>query len=123
MEKGGCVLSDGSFLECDVAVGCIGFERNTTFCEQLTGRSAPQLLARHHFKRAYYSEFRRDAASAFKHWTSCYGYIREILRLITTLIERTADQADTFSASISSFIHQNATHVAFCTSSEMSCRS
>jgi len=39
MEKGGCVLSDGTFLPCDVAVGCIGFERNTTFCEQLTGRS------------------------------------------------------------------------------------
>jgi len=38
-EDGGCVLADGSFLPADVAVGCIGFERNTTFCEQLTGRA------------------------------------------------------------------------------------
>lgn len=38
MEAGGCVLSDGSFLQADIVVGCIGFERNTTFCEQLTGR-------------------------------------------------------------------------------------
>jgi methionine synthase II (cobalamin-independent) len=35
----GCVLSDGSMLPCDIVVGCIGFERNTTFCEQLTGRT------------------------------------------------------------------------------------
>ena len=39
MEPEGCVLNDGSFLPCDVVVGCIGFERNTTFCEQLTGRT------------------------------------------------------------------------------------
>jgi hypothetical protein len=39
MEPEGCVLTDGSFLRCDVVVGCIGFERNTTFCEQLTGRT------------------------------------------------------------------------------------
>lgn len=39
MEADGCVLSDGSFVEADVVVGCIGFERNTTFCEQLTGRT------------------------------------------------------------------------------------
>ena len=38
MAAEGCVLSDGSFLPCDVVVGCIGFERNTTFCEQLTSR-------------------------------------------------------------------------------------
>ena len=38
MTAEGCVLSDGSFLPCDVVVGCIGFERNTTFCEQLTSR-------------------------------------------------------------------------------------
>ena len=44
--------------------------RRNKKAKQLTGRSAPQLLARHHFKRAYYSEFRRDAASAFKHWRS-----------------------------------------------------
>jgi len=39
MEPDGCVLGDGTRLPCDVVVGCIGFERNTTFCEQLTGRS------------------------------------------------------------------------------------
>jgi len=39
MVAGGVVLSDGATLEADVVVGCIGFERNTTFCEQLTGRS------------------------------------------------------------------------------------
>ena len=61
--------------------------RRNKKAKQLTGRSAPQLLARHHFKRAYYSEFRRDAASAFKHWSSCYGYIRELLRLILTPAE------------------------------------
>ena len=38
MAPDGCVLSDGTLLPCDVVVGCIGFERNTTFCEQLTGR-------------------------------------------------------------------------------------
>jgi len=38
MVEDGCVLSDGTHLPCDVVVGCIGFERNTTFCEQLTGR-------------------------------------------------------------------------------------
>jgi hypothetical protein len=38
MAPEGCVLSDGTFVPCDVVVGCIGFERNTTFCEQLTGR-------------------------------------------------------------------------------------
>ena len=39
---------------------------------------------RHHFKRAYYSECRRDAASAFKHWTSCYEQIRALLRVLVT---------------------------------------
>ena len=39
MTAEGCVLSDGTLLPCDVIVGCIGFERNTTFCEQLTGRT------------------------------------------------------------------------------------
>jgi hypothetical protein len=39
MVEGGCVLSDGSFLPADIVVGCIGFTRNTTFCEQLTGRT------------------------------------------------------------------------------------
>ena len=39
MEANGCVLSDGSLVEADVVIGCIGFERNTTFCEQLTGRT------------------------------------------------------------------------------------
>jgi hypothetical protein len=39
MSEDGCVLSDGTHLPCDIVVGCIGFERNTTFCEQLTGRS------------------------------------------------------------------------------------
>ena len=39
MDEDGCVLHDGTKLPCDVVVGCIGFERNTTFCEQLTGRS------------------------------------------------------------------------------------
>ena len=33
------LTSDGTTLEADVVVGCIGFERNTTFCEQLTGRT------------------------------------------------------------------------------------
>ena len=33
-------------------------------------KKAPQLLARHHFKRAYNAEVRRDAASAFKHWSA-----------------------------------------------------
>ena len=39
MDADGCVLSDGTHLPCDIVVGCIGFERNTTFCEQLTRRS------------------------------------------------------------------------------------
>ena len=39
LEEGQVHLSDGSVLEADVVVGCIGFERNTTFCEQLTGRT------------------------------------------------------------------------------------
>merc|ERR1719253_1191349 len=39
MTADGCMLSDGTILPCDIVVGCIGFERNTTFCEQLTGRS------------------------------------------------------------------------------------
>jgi len=39
MDETGCVLSDCSHLLADIVVGCIGFERNTTFCEQLTGRT------------------------------------------------------------------------------------
>merc|ERR1719253_698558 len=39
MTADGCMLSDGTILPCDIVVGCIGFERNTTFCEQLTNRS------------------------------------------------------------------------------------
>ena len=39
LEEGRVHLRDGTTLEADVVVGCIGFERNTTFCEQLTGRS------------------------------------------------------------------------------------
>jgi len=39
LEEGRVHLSDGTTLEADVVVGCIGFERNTTFCEQLTGRT------------------------------------------------------------------------------------
>ena len=39
LEAGGVVLQDGAKIEADVVVGCIGFTRNTTFCEQLTGRT------------------------------------------------------------------------------------
>eukprot|EP00964_Phaeocystis_antarctica_P162992 scaffold138326_cov115-Phaeocystis_antarctica.AAC.1 len=39
LTEGQVHLSDGAVLEADVVVGCIGFERNTTFCEQLTGRT------------------------------------------------------------------------------------
>jgi hypothetical protein len=39
IQPDGVVSSDGEFIPCDVVIGCIGFERNTTFCEQLTGRS------------------------------------------------------------------------------------
>jgi hypothetical protein len=39
MDVNGCILTDGSHVPADIVVGCIGFERNTTFCEQLTGRT------------------------------------------------------------------------------------
>merc|ERR1712194_963947 len=39
LEEGHVILTDGETLEADIVVGCIGFERNTTFCEQLTGRT------------------------------------------------------------------------------------
>ena len=42
------------------------------------------LLARHHFKRAYYSEVRRDAASAAKHWQTCSGALLDLLRLVVS---------------------------------------
>ena len=49
----------------------------------LGGKSAPpHLVARHHFKRAYFSEVRRDAANASKHWTACSGALRDVLRMV-----------------------------------------
>jgi len=36
-DENGVHLSDGTFIEADVVVPCIGFHRNTIFCEQLTG--------------------------------------------------------------------------------------
>jgi len=44
----------------------------------------PRLLARHHFKRGYYSEVRRDEAAAAKHWAACYSALREVLRLVVS---------------------------------------
>ena len=32
--------------------------------------------------RSYYSDFRRDAPSAMKHWQECYRCLRELLRLV-----------------------------------------
>ena len=53
--------------------------------QQVTSRAtAAQLLGRHHFKQAYYSEVRRDAASASKHWGSCYVALRELLRFVVS---------------------------------------
>ena len=43
--------------------------RNNKKAKQGSNKTAaPHLTARFHFKRAYYSEVRRDAASAAKHW-------------------------------------------------------
>lgn len=39
LDGGGAFLSDGSYVEADMIVGCIGFHRNTHLCEQLTGLS------------------------------------------------------------------------------------
>ena len=39
MEKGAVVLDSGERLECDIFVPCIGFERNTSLCRDLTGYS------------------------------------------------------------------------------------
>ena len=43
-------------------------------------RTQPHLVARHHFKRAYYSEVRRDTPSAAKHWLACAAALRDLLR-------------------------------------------
>ena len=52
------------------------------------GRLAPAtqapLLARHHFKRAYYSEVRRDAISAAKHWQACSAALHDLLRVVVS---------------------------------------
>ena len=59
--------------------------RNNKKARQLAGKSAPpHLVARHHFKRAYFSEVRRDAASASKHWLACAIALRDVLRLIVS---------------------------------------
>lgn len=39
MEKGAVILDSGERLEADILVPCIGFERNTSLCHQLTGYS------------------------------------------------------------------------------------
>ena len=51
---------------------------------QGTPRKGPQLLARKEFKRAYNSECRRDAASAFKHWSATTCHTLEPLPTTTT---------------------------------------
>merc|ERR1719181_1795990 len=37
LEPGACVLDEGSRVACDLIVACVGFHRNTTVCEALTG--------------------------------------------------------------------------------------
>ena len=37
LEASGAVLSDGTRLPADIVIGCIGFSRNTTLCEAITG--------------------------------------------------------------------------------------
>ena len=57
--------------------------RNNKKLKQQGGKSAaPHIVARHHFKRAYYSEVRRDAPSAAKHWSACAGALRDVLRVV-----------------------------------------
>lgn len=57
--------------------------RNNRKMRQLSSKSAPpHLVARHHFKRAYFSEVRRDAPSAAKHWTACAQALRDLLKIV-----------------------------------------
>ena len=39
-------------------------------------------MTHRHATRSYYSDFRRDAPSALKHWQECYRCLRELLRLV-----------------------------------------
>ncbi|KAL1512089.1 hypothetical protein AB1Y20_005361 [Prymnesium parvum] len=57
-----------------------------------SSKGAPHLVARHHFKRAYYSEFRRDTSSAAKHWSSCYSNLLELLKLVVSSNESERSQ-------------------------------
>jgi len=34
--EGGVYMTDGSYIEADVVIPCVGFHRNTHFCEKLT---------------------------------------------------------------------------------------
>ena len=36
---GAATLDDGTVLKCDAVIACVGFTRNTTLCEKLTGVS------------------------------------------------------------------------------------
>ena len=49
--------------------------------KQLGKAAPPHLVARFHFKRAFYSEVRRDGQAASKHWQACSQALREVLRL------------------------------------------
>ena len=39
LSPGAASLDDGTVLRCDVVIACVGFTRNTTLCEKLTGVS------------------------------------------------------------------------------------
>ena len=58
--------------------------RNNKKARQLGKSAPPNLVARHHFKRAYFSEVRRDSPNAAKHWQACGAALRELLRLVVS---------------------------------------
>ena len=58
--------------------------RNNKKARQLGKSAPPHLVARHHFKRAYFSEVRRDSPNAAKHWQACGAALRELLRLVVS---------------------------------------
>lgn len=83
--------------------------------------ASPQLLVRHHVKRAFYCEIVRDGALAQRHWQMASSQLRELLRAIGAIgppsseAERSAASSVTLHEvkRVAEYVNRKICHAAF----------
>ena len=75
--------SEARRLEAVLLEHALLFYKDETRRNRKPRQPSPRLQARWHLKRAVYAEMRRDGALAKRHWSGCYGALRQLAQLRT----------------------------------------